>query len=102
MGADGEQLGPLCTSSTSSLADMSDKLAVDEIGECDALRQIGAARRSLFLRHCRSPLRRQAVMLRNSWRSSGLSRKQPSMRLVTRSAVRLVDAARRSCSDATP
>ena len=48
----------------------------------------------LFLRHRRVPPFTQ-VMPRNCWRSCGLSRKHPSIRLVTRLGVRLVHAARR-------
>ena len=53
------------------------------------LRQIGTGGRSLLIGHvflrCDCPFCAHAAIPRNSWRVSGLSRKQPSMRLVTRS-----------------
>ena len=71
--------------------------AIGELIESDALGKVWTGELLFFLHHrglpSRSriasfaprPLRGQSIMLRNSCRVSGLSRKQPSIRLVTRS-----------------
>ena len=55
MRTDGKQLGAAVHQQHLFVADVPDKLAVDEIGQRDALREIRAAGRSLFLRHCLFP-----------------------------------------------
>ena len=54
MGADRKQLRTAAHQQHLLVADVSDKLAIDEIGEGDALRQIGTARGCLFLCHLAS------------------------------------------------
>src|SRR5262249_60920945 len=75
MGPDGEQFGAAAYQQHLVTANMADQLAVDEVVHRNALRQVRTGGRSLLLCHGGLP-GRQAVMLRNSWRSSGLSRKQ--------------------------
>src|SRR6185437_9902557 len=69
--------------------------AIGDLIESDTLGEVWTSELLFFLRHRDLPLRsgiaslrylrRQSIMLRNSCRVSALSRKQPSMRLVTRS-----------------
>jgi hypothetical protein len=65
MSADGKQLGAAVHQQHLLAADVPDELAIHECVECDALGQIRAAGRSLFLCHDRL-LCRHIVMLRNS------------------------------------
>ena len=90
MRVDREDLGARAHQQHFLVADMAEQRLALEVARGDALRQIGPAGAAccsaMFTpASLQQPVRRQFAMPRNSWRVSALSRKQPSMRLVTRS-----------------
>ena len=101
LGTDREHLAAAAHQQNLLVAGMTDEHpAIGELIESDALGKVWTGELLFFLHHRGLPSRsriasfalaparsasRQSIMLRNSCRVSGLSRKQPSIRLVTRS-----------------
>jgi hypothetical protein len=53
MGANREQLGPCADEQHLLIADVPHQPVIDDSGQCNTLRKVRAAGRSLFLDHCR-------------------------------------------------
>ena len=87
MGIEGEDVRSRSNQDDLLLADMAQQGGAGEFRQGDALGEVGSGRSRLLIGHdfLHYSALAQSTIPRNSCRVSALSRKQPSMRLVTRS-----------------